>query len=308
VASYSLNVVDGPEIWALKPGSRLPFGIAVLQVAALLLWAAGKARARTLFLFVALPATVLCGVIANHKALQLHVAPAPADKAGMYARDHLPAADRGQITLAGTNAAELMRAQFHFDQPNAPTLELMPDAPIDASQLPPNGKWLVVYGKHPLPPGVLPVYTDPDFFVVKLDKRYTMLGHTRFTEPLGAGLVASAEGLSGIEAFGRWSDAREVVLHLNMDLPRKSIVLIKAMSFGDNAQQAFTLRSGGGSASFRITGSMQDAVIPLETDGKQRTLIIEVPHPVSPADYGTPNDSRKLGIGLAEIGIATAAD
>lgn len=308
VSSYSLNVVDGPEIWALKPGSRLPFAIAVLQVAALLLWAAGKARARMLFLFVALPATVLCGVIANHKALQLHVTPAPADKAGMYARDHLPVADRGQVTLAGTNAAELMRAQFHFDQPNAATLELMPDAPIDASQLPPNGKWLVVYGKHPLPPGVLPVYTDPDFFVVKLDKRYTVLGHTRFVEPLGSGLVASAEGLSGIEGFGRWSDAKQVVLHLNTDLPRKSIVLIKGMSFGDNAQQQFTMRSGSGSASFRITGSMQDAVVPLETDGKQRTLVIEVPHPVSPADYGTPNDTRKLGIGLAEISIATTAD
>jgi phosphoglycerol transferase len=165
-----------------------------------------------------------------------------------------------------------------------------------------------VYGKHPLPPGVLPVYSDPDFYVVKLDKRYTVLGHTRFVEPLGGGLVASAEGLSGIEGFGRWSDAKQVVLHLNMDLPRKSIVLIKGMSFGDNAQQPFTLRSGSSSALFRISGSMQDAVVPLETDGRQRTLVIEVPHPVSPADYGTPNDTRKLGIGLAEISIATTAD
>jgi phosphoglycerol transferase len=304
---YALNLIDGPEIAALKPGTRVGVGIATLQVLALLLWAAGKARARLLFLFAAVPATVLCGIVLNHKALLEHRTPAPADKAGIYARDRLPAADRRQITLAGSNVADLMRAQFHFDQPDASTLELLPDAPIESFQLPPRSKWLVVFGKHPLPPGVQAVYTDADFVVVKLDNRRTVLGRTRFSEPLGQGLVASAEGLSGIEGFGRWSEAKEVVLHLNMNLPRKGFVLIKAMSFGDNAQQEFKLRSGDSSAGFRITGSMQEVAVPFETDGQQRTLTIEVPHPVSPADYGNRNDIRKLGIGLAEIEIATPA-
>jgi phosphoglycerol transferase len=49
---------------------------------------------------------------------------------------------------------------------------------------------------------------------------------------------------------------------------------------------------------------MQEVAVPFETDGQQRTLTIEVPHPVSPADYGNRNDIRKLGIGLAEIEIA----
>jgi phosphoglycerol transferase len=301
---YTLYLIDGPEIAALEPGTRIGFGIAALQVLTLLLWALGTARARLVFLFLAVPATVLCGIVANREELLTHRTPAPADKAGIYARDRLPAADRRQITLAGTNVANLMRAQFHFDQPNAATLELLPDAPIELYQLPPRSKWLVVFGKHPLPPGVQPVYADPDFVVVKLDDQRTVLGRTHFSEPLGQGLVASAEGLSGIETFGRWSEAKEVVLHLNMNLPRKGVVLIKAMSFGDNAQQEFKLRSGGSSASFRITGSMQEVAVPFETDGQQRTLTIEVPHPVSPADYGNRNDIRKLGIGLAEIEIA----
>jgi phosphoglycerol transferase len=90
-----------------------------------------------------------------------------------------------------------------------------------------------------------------------------------------------------------------------MPLPKSGVVLLKAMSYGDNADQDFILRSGTGSASFRITGSLQEVAIPFETDGTQRTLTIEVPHPVSPSETGGV-DTRKLGIALAEIGIATA--
>jgi phosphoglycerol transferase len=79
------------------------------------------------------------------------------------------------------------------------------------------------------------------------------------------------------------------------------------MSYGDNADKDFILRSGASSASFRITGSLQEVAIPFETDGAQRTLVIEVPHPVSPSETGGA-DTRKLGIALAEIAIATRAD
>lgn len=306
---YSLNIIDSPELRSLRPGKPASAVVAALQVAALLLWAKGSDAGRKLFVFAAVPLTVLLGILTIHKTLGDHV-PEAADKAGMYAHQHLPAADRGKITVAGTGVAELMRAQFHIDHPNTPTLELQPEAPILPYQLPPRSKWLVVFGKHPLPPGVQPIHVDPDFVVVKLDNRRTVLARSVFTQPFNQqGLVAGATGLSSIEGFGRWSDAKEVVLQLNQPLPKSAIVLIKAMSFGDNAQQDFILRSGTASEPFRITGwSMQDVAIPLETDGNQRTLTIEVPHPVSPADLGNPGDLRKLGIGLAEIEIATRAN
>jgi phosphoglycerol transferase len=302
---YSLNTVDSPEIGLLRPGKPAAALVAALQLAALLLWAAGKARARQVFVAGAVGVGVLACIPVAHRVLDAHHVPNPADKAGMYAHRFLPAADRGQITLAGTGVAELMRAQFHLDHPDAPTLELPADAPVAPYQMPARGKWLVVFGNHALPPGVRPVHVDPDFVVVKLDNRRKLLGRTDFSRPLGRDLVASAEGLSGIENFGRWSDAREVVLHLNMPLPKSGVVLLKAMSYGDNADQDFILRSGTGSATFRITGSLQEVAIPFETDGAQRTLTIEVPHPVSPSETGGV-DTRKLGIALAEIGIATA--
>jgi len=305
---YSLNTVDSPEIGTIRPGKASAAIVAALQVAALLLWAAGRRQGWRLFVYGAVPATALCGIIVGHRVLDAHHVPAPPDKAGIYARDHLPAADRGRITVAGTGVAELMRAQFHIDHLDTPTLELQQDAPIQPYQVPVRSRWLVVFGKHPLPPGIQAVHTDPDFVVVKLDSRRKVLGRTSFAAPFAPdGLVGSAEGLSSIETFGRWSDAGQVVLHLNQPLPAAGLVLIRAMSYGDNADQDFVLRSGASSTRFRITGSMQEVAIPFETDGAQRTLTIEVPHPSAPSEQGGA-DTRKLGIGLAEIEIATRAD
>ena len=304
---YTLNTVDSPEIGLLRPGTPAAAAVAALQLAALLLWAAGRAQARQAFLAGVVGFSVLSCIPVAHRMLDAHHLPTPADKAGMYAHRFLPAADRGRITLAGSGVAELMRAQFHLDHPDTPTLELPPGAPVAPYQMPASSKWLVVFGSHALPPGVRPVHVDPDFVVVKLDNRREVLGRTDFSRPLGQDLVASAEGLSGIESFGRWSDAREVVLHLNRPLPKSGLVLIKAMSYGDNADKDFILRSGASRASFRITGSLQEVAIPFETDGAQRTLTIEVPHPVAPSETGGA-DTRKLGIALAEIAIATRAD
>jgi phosphoglycerol transferase len=304
---YSLNTVDSPEIGLLRPGTPAAAVVATLQLAALLLWAAGSARARQAFMVGVVGVSVLSCIPVAHRVLDAHHVPNPADKAGMYAHRFLPAADRGRITLAGSDVAELMRAQFHLDHPDTPTLELPSGAPIAPYQMPTRSKWLVVFGNHPLPPGVRPAHVDPDFVVVRLDNRRKVLGRTIFSRPLGQDLVASAEGLSVIEGFGRWSDARQVVLHLNRPLPKSGLVLIKAMSYGDNSEKNFILRSGASSASFRITGSMQEVAIPFETDGAQRTLAIEVPHPVSPSEVGGA-DTRKLGIALAEIEIATRAD
>jgi phosphoglycerol transferase len=155
---------------------------------------------------------------------------------------------------------------------------------------------------------VTPVAQTADYALVKLDNPRRVLGHASLAEAFGPGLIASAEGLSHIEDFGRWSDARNVVLHLNQVLPRKVKVLIKAMPYADNNALPFVLRIGAASTRFRLNGGMQEIGLDLDTDGAQRDIVIEVPHPVSPAEYGNPADGRKLGIALGEIEISTPAD
>jgi phosphoglycerol transferase len=56
---------------------------------------------------------------------------------------------------------------------------------------------------------------------------------------------------------------------------------------------------------FRLAATQQEVRLRFDTDGAQRTLTIDVPRPISPAELGQPNDARKLGIGISEIEIGT---
>jgi phosphoglycerol transferase len=84
--------------------------------------------------------------------------------------------------------------------------------------------------------------------------------------------------------------------------------VFNAWAFGDNTERPFTLRIGDSSVQFRLSGALQEIGLRLETDGRQRSLTIEVPHPVSPQEYGDPRDPRKLGLALQDIEISTPAD
>jgi phosphoglycerol transferase len=256
---------------------------------------------------VGLPATIACGLLAQHEFLKKYSVMQLGDKAGHFAHGHVPAAERGSIVVAGTDMQQLMRAQFQIDHPDSQLLELPGDAPLETYQLPVRKRWLLVFGPHPLPPGVAPVAQTPDYALLRLDSPRRVLGHASLREPFGAGLIASAEGLSHSEDFGRWSDAKNVVLHLNQVLPRKVKVVLKAMPYADNNALPFVLRIGTASARFRLNGGMQEIGLDLDTDGTRRDIVIEVPHPVSPAEYGNPADGRKLGIALGDIEISTPA-
>jgi hypothetical protein len=306
--TYTINPADTPEIAAINLRTPILVAIALLQAAAVLLWAAQVRRAHAVFLTIALPLTIACGLVAQHRFLNGYRLPQPGDLAGRFAHAYLPPAERASVLVAGTDIQQLMRAQFQIDHPDSQFLELPGGAPVEAYQLPVRQRWMLVFGHHPLPAGVKPAAQTPDYALIKLSAPRRVLGHASLTEPVGAGLIASVEGLSHIEDFGRWSDAKNVVLHLNQVLPRKVKVLIKGMPYGDNNALPFVLRIGAASASFRLNNGMQEVGLDLDTDGTQRDIVIEVPHPVSPAENGNPADGRKLGIALSEIEVSTPED
>jgi phosphoglycerol transferase len=304
--TYALNAVDGPEAFALRLDQPLSLVILALQVAALLLWAAGRASAQRLFLFVVTPLFIASGIVENNYQLGLYGNDQAADMAGKAAHRLVPPAERGKITVAGSELGQVMRAQFHIDNPDTAMLVLPQDAPIEPYQLPVRNNWLLVFGKHALPAGLTPIAGNDHYALVHTQVERRIVGSARFNEPFGPnGLLAGAEGVADIELFGRWSNAKQVVLHFNAPLPQHAFIVLKAWAYGDNAELPFTLRIGGSSAQFRVSGSPQELGLRLDTDGQQRSLTIEVPHPVSPASYGDPRDPRLLGIALAEIEIST---
>ncbi len=304
--TYAVLPVDSPEAFALRFELHWNYVILALQIGALLLWAAGRASAQRLFLFVVTPLFIISGIQATNIQLHLLAPDQAADMAGKAAHRLVPPAERGKITVAGTDIGQVMRAQFHIDDKDSAMLMLPQDAPIEPYQIPVRNKWLLVFGKHALPQGLTPVASNEHYALVHLDAERRILGSARLNEEFGpAGLLAGGEGLSHIEGFGRWSDAKQVVLHFNAPLPKHAFIVFKAWSYGDNSELPFTLRVGDSSAQFRISGAPQEVGLRLETDGQQRSLVIEVPHPTSPAENGDPRDTRKLGIALAEIEIST---
>lgn len=304
--TYAFNAVDGPEAYALRLDKSSSLGILALQVAALLLWAAGRPLAQRLFLFVVTPLYIASGIVDNNYTLNLYVEDQASDMAGKAAHRLVPPAERDKITVAGTELGQVMRAQFHIDNKDSAMLVLPQDAPIQTYQLPVRNKWLLVFGNHALPPGVKPVDGNAHYALVHMNAERRVIGSARLNQPFGPqGLLAGADGLAAVEPFGRWSIAKQVVLHFNEPLPEHVFIVFKAWAYGDNTEFPFTLRIGDSSAPFRLSGSPQEVALRLDTDGKQRSLTIEVPHPVSPREYGDPRDPRTLGLALAEIEIST---
>lgn len=305
---YAFNAVDGPDIYLLKPDAWRGRLVIAIGLATLLLWALGRSQAARLFLFVALPLNILAGLAVSHKITQKNHEVTTADRAGALVLAKVPAAERKDLTLAGTDPIEILRTQFHIDDANSQLILVPAGAPLADDQVPTHRKWLLVMRDHALPPAYKPLVQTDEFALYRLAVPERRIGTIDFSKPFATdSIVASAEGLSNVESFGRWSDGKQVVLHLKAPLPAKVRIRIKASSYADNAEQRFVLRIGTASAGFKVQNHpMEERVLTLDTDGSQDSIVIEVPHPVSPQEVDHTNDTRLLGIALGEMTIAEA--
>lgn len=308
--AYSLNPIDGPEISAL-PLDQLYGRILVgIDLLILLLWARNSRYAAPLFVFAALPLILYCGNDGTTRYLAQLIPSWEADRAGKFAHRYVPRAEHRQITVAGTDIQNLMRAQFHIDDKDVALLELPKDAAIDSYQLPAHNKWLLVVGKHALPAGIVPVVATADYALVALNQGVHSLGTIRLSDdPIGNALVSRIDGLSHAESWGRWSDGKQVVIHFRQPLPKQFQVILKAQSYDVNATLPFTAQAGANASAqqFRLSATPQEIGLLFDTDGSARTLTITIPRPISPAELGQPADPRTLGIGISELEIGTRA-
>lgn len=306
LGGFSINPVDGPEAHGVNTVRPMGQLVLWLDLAVLLLWACGVRASTTLFVYVALPASLACGAVAVERHLQHLRRAAPADQAGAMARRLIPPAERGQVTVAGSDLQQIMRVQFHLDRRDSGALELPVDAPVAQYQLPMRNKWLIVLGKHALPGGITPLEQTAEVAVVRVDRHFRPLGRAALSAPYGKGLLAGAEGMSYAESWGRWSEGSRVVLHLHQPLPRHALVVLKAQAYDVNTTLPFTMHVGSQSEPFRLGWTPQEVGLRFETDGATRSIAIDVPQPVSPAERGHPNDPRKLGIGIIELEVGEA--
>lgn len=302
--TYSITPIDGPELAALDLRRWDARAVAGLGMIVLILWAMRSKAAAPLFMFCALPAMTAAGAMLTAAHLGHHAAARPADVAGKYVHDHVPASEHKLVTVAGPAIHDNMRALFHIDDPDTLMLHLAPGAGIEKYQIPASSKWLLALGSNALPAGLTAQVSTPEFQLARLSPVTRRIGGAQFAQPYEEGIVASAEGLSEREAMGRWSDGKHVVLLLREPLPAHAVVILRAFAFAENAGLPFKMQVGDAVREFRLGPTVQEIALEFVTDGAQRRIAIEVPRPLAPADISGSVDQRKLGIALTELAIA----
>ncbi|QOY93860.1 glycosyltransferase family 39 protein [Massilia sp. UMI-21] len=301
---FDPRITDGPEFTALVKRDHPVIALFALQALLLALWLGYRRAAAWGYLLLALPLALYVTDVEVRTYLgHLRTAP-PADRAGIAARARIPPAERS-ATMIVANGADLFRTQFHLDHADMILLDLPDGAPIEAYRLPTAARWLVAVGRHPLPTGMVPALADDAFTIVKLPRpARSLVGEFVFNVAPGPGrLVEQADGLSNVEGWGRWSEGRLVRLHFARPLPARLTVVLTAGAFGPNTGLPFILRAGQAETPFRLAWEAREVVLDLDTDGRQQTLVIEVPQPQRPSELGNSTDTRLLGISLTRLRI-----
>jgi len=301
---FDPRITDGPEFTALVKHDRPLKILFLLQAALLVLWLRYRRAAAWGFLVLALPLGLHLTRVEVNTYLGHLASPAPADSAGLAARDLIPRAERG-ATMIVANGADLFRTQFTIDYPDMTLLDLPDGAPVEAYRVPSTARWLVAVGRHALPQEWKPALANESFTIIKLPHpERSLVGEFAFaTTPAPGQLVESIDGVANLEPWGRWSDAKQVVLRFSRPLPARLTVVLTAGAFGPNIGAPFVLRAGSSETRFQLPWEAREVVLDLDTDGQQRELVIEVPQPKRPSELGNSTDTRQLGISLTRLRI-----
>ena len=300
---YATNVVDGPDIHRLNVTLTVLRVLVGLQLLVLLAWAMRLRAAPLLFLCLVLPTAYTASNRAIHNHFKNLRTPSQTDLAAKWVHGHVPPAERSQVVVAGVDLSMMLRAQFHIDHPDTTSM-VIDFGPVAEYQLPLDKKWMLLLGEYQVPESIATtVLRTPWYSVLRLPEPEPAVSRVNLANPPDPAVVTRIEGLSHLEPWGRWSDAKRVVIDFAQPLPRRAGVVLAARAYDVNANLPFKVHLGGQTRELKVGWHLQQVGLHFDTDGTARTLVIEVPQPVSPEERGHPGDSRKLGIGIGEIVI-----
>lgn len=121
--------------------------------------------------------------------------------------------------------------------------------------------------------------------------------------------LTQIHGLSGVEDWGRWSDANladAVALHFFEPLPKKLRLELTCWASSPNAGRPVLVEIGGNIRTFSPTPSIATYEIDFALDRAERTIEVHPPAPTSPASLDASNrDQRRLGIGFVELTLVS---
>jgi hypothetical protein len=114
--------------------------------------------------------------------------------------------------------------------------------------------------------------------------------------------VSSFKGISGKEAWGRWTDSEEAVIEFTQPLPKSFTLRINAGASSSVIGKPIKLIVGDAQleAIFN-TEEPSEVVVPVSTNGLAKSIIFRFPKTKSPMEQGLSGDTRHLGLGLIKL-------
>jgi phosphoglycerol transferase len=298
LAPYTPNFVDSPEIRGLAYRSDTFYMLTAIGLISLLCWIRECRLGSQIFLFVVAPPAFILTSYFSSVELRNRLVPDVFDRAGIFAHQYLEGST-SHLAVMGSSLAGLFRSLFYVDDPQASLVEIPTGSPADLSRIAGDKEWLLVIGDHASPAGVQFKLPLNGFSLFRVAKSYEI----DFTRRSWPGLLSRVQGLSFAESWGTWSDGSKVTLEFQTPLPRSIMLHLKALAFGPNVGQKFTIEIGAEAAEFVLADSPQEIAIPFRTSEASASIVISIPSPISPKELGFGNDSRKLGLGFYRLKV-----
>jgi phosphoglycerol transferase len=299
---YTPSAVDSPDLWAIAYRSKVLHLFALLQALALLLFVATPKVASRFFVYLLLPLLALNAALTFPKFFSYYSSPDAADKAGIFY--DLTIGKKDPVAVVSDNPSEETRVIFHLNAKNIKGVLVPATQTLDWRVIAPDVRWIIALNENPLAPSLHGdlAYDMPGYKIWHLG---TDSYDVDFSLPTWQGTgVDSVTGVSGPEAFGRWSDGKSITILFKNDVPANMSLNIAAFAFGPNAGQPFSVQVGDQVKQFNPGSDMTSATLSYaNVPPHTRNVIITVPHPVSPQEMGMNADPRKLGIALNHLSI-----
>ena len=118
--------------------------------------------------------------------------------------------------------------------------------------------------------------------------------------------IKAVSGMSGYETIGRWTEGRDVEFVFTQNLPRKFTLNLEfAPAFGPDVGKVAQIQVGEWKSTFIASEKPKSISFFIETTTPTDSIKFVVPDPLSPAELGTGEDTRKVGIMFKRLSIVT---
>lgn len=297
---FAPNRIDSPELYGAVVDQHFFHVISAMGLGIMAMWAISRRLGTILYAWLFVPVFALGAAHFVAQEAAQRKAPDLYDTAARTVHALL-SSQRSGVVIFGDDIFKLAQAEFQLDAADTTIVSLQPGQTIDATELPVRKRWALVIGLHPMQVESSSAQHFGGFSLYRLQAAFQIDFSSNSPD------LAGIQGLSGIEKFGRWSDADEVLLQFTRPLPPSVELQLTAAAYGPNVGKPFTLTLGTETQTFTLGDVARTITLHFKVPPDTNRLRITVPDATSPLALGKSSDKRRLGIALTRMEITPVA-